>query len=353
VDLQKAYDSVPIKKLFEVLNSSNIEKEYIAAIRSLCRESYSQMKIDNRVSEPFAVNKGLHQGCCLSPTLFNEYIDAALKTWSAKCKGMGIPIGEQTRYTLLFADDQVIVAADAEDMSYMTRKFKEEFTKWGLEIYMNKTKYLAIGATAQDIKIGGNTIEASMEFKYLGVTFIHTGSSHRDISNKIAQGKKAIQLLSSILCSKKVQKKTKKMLYSTIIESIGLYGAEIWEITETNKKKLQPFQMDFLRRSCGIYRLDHVRNDRIKEIMDLDKTIIDRVEEKQLVWNGQLQRMSEERWPKKIWEWTPHGRRRRGRPRRTWSNNIKEAMAARNLDEQDIQDRSRWKRGCEKRPQRM
>jgi membrane glycosyltransferase len=32
VDLQKAYDSVPIKKLFEVLNSSNIEKEYIAAI---------------------------------------------------------------------------------------------------------------------------------------------------------------------------------------------------------------------------------------------------------------------------------------------------------------------------------
>jgi hypothetical protein len=79
----------------------------------------------------------------------------------------------------------------------------------------------------------------------------------------------------------------------------------------------------------------------MKEIMDLDKTIIDRVEEQQLVWYGHLQRMSEERWPKKIWEWTPHGRRRRGRPGRTRSNNIKEAMAARDLDEQDIQDRSR------------
>jgi hypothetical protein len=106
--------------------------------------------------------------------------------------------------------------------------------------------------------------------------------------------------------------------------------------------------MDLLRRSCEISRLDHVRNDRIKEIMDLDKTIIDRVEEKQLAWCGHLQRMSEERWPKKIWEWTPHGRRRRGRPRRTWSKNIKEAMSARDL-EQDIQDRSRWRRGCEKR----
>jgi hypothetical protein len=106
------------------------------------------------------------------------YIDAALKTWSAICKGMGIPIGEQTPYTLLFADDQVIVAADAEDVSYMTRKLKEEFTKWGLEINMSKTKYLAIGATAQDIKIGGDTIEACMKFKYLGVTFTHTGSSY-------------------------------------------------------------------------------------------------------------------------------------------------------------------------------
>jgi hypothetical protein len=51
--------------------------------------------------------------------------------------------------------------------------------------------------------------------------------------------------------------------------------------------------MDFLQRSCGISRLDHVRNDRIKKIMD--KTITDRVEEKQLVWYGHLQIMSEER----------------------------------------------------------
>jgi hypothetical protein len=131
-----------------------------------------------------------------------------------------------------------VVTADIVVFNIINTLCEEEFTKWGLEIYMNKTKYLAIGEIAQDIKIRGNTIEACMEFKYLGVTLTHTGSSHRDISNKIAQGKKAIQLLNSILWSKKVQKKTKKMLYSTIIESIGLYGAEIWKITEENKKKL-------------------------------------------------------------------------------------------------------------------
>jgi cobalamin biosynthesis Co2+ chelatase CbiK len=81
-------------------------------------------------------------------------------------------------------------------------------------------------------------------------------------------------------------------------------------IDKKKKKKLQAFQMDFLRRSCGISILDYVRNDRMKVIMDLDKMIIDREEEKRLVWYGHLQKMSEERWLKKIWEWTPHGRRR-------------------------------------------
>jgi hypothetical protein len=41
-------------------------------------------------------------------------------------------------------------------------------------------------------------------------------------------------------------------MIKSIIESIGLYGAEIWEITETNKKKLQAFQMDFKLRNVQI-----------------------------------------------------------------------------------------------------
>jgi hypothetical protein len=72
--------------------------------------------------------------------------------------------------------------------------FISSFSK-GTEIQFLPSIYLAIGTTTQDIKIGGNNIEACMEFKYLGVTFTHTGSSHRDIFNKIAHGKKAIQLL--------------------------------------------------------------------------------------------------------------------------------------------------------------
>jgi hypothetical protein len=88
----------------------------------------------------------------------------------------------------------------------------------------------------------------------------------------------------------------------------------LWRTSFRNFLQLLLLHFPHVKIVSSISRLDHVRNDRIKEIMDLDKTFIDRVEEKQLVWYGHLQRMSEERWPKKILEWTPHGRRRRGRP---------------------------------------
>lgn len=41
---------------------------------------------------------------------------------------MGIPVGQELLYTLLFADNQVLIASDREDSSY-TFRLHEEYTK--------------------------------------------------------------------------------------------------------------------------------------------------------------------------------------------------------------------------------
>jgi hypothetical protein len=64
---------------------------------------------------------------------------------------MGIPLENTTLYTLQFADDQAILAGDKEDLEYVTRKLKETYEKWGLDMNLNKTKYLCIGETTQNI----------------------------------------------------------------------------------------------------------------------------------------------------------------------------------------------------------
>ena len=49
--------------------------------------------------------------------------------------------------TLQFADDQVVLAGDKEDLEYMTHILKETYEKWGLDMNFNKTKYLCVGGT--------------------------------------------------------------------------------------------------------------------------------------------------------------------------------------------------------------
>ncbi|KAJ4428218.1 hypothetical protein ANN_24234 [Periplaneta americana] len=68
-----------------------------------------------------------------------------------------------------------------------------------------------------------------------------------------------------------------------------------------------------------------------------------------LKWFGHLMRMSEDRWPKQIYQWKPPGRRGRGRPKRTWDNEVMEVMHKRGLRNEDAQDRSLWRIGTGRR----
>jgi len=59
------------------------------------------------------------------PYTFKIYVRKVLEEWKRKCTGMGIPLENTALHTLQFADDQVVLAGDKEDLEYMTRKLKE------------------------------------------------------------------------------------------------------------------------------------------------------------------------------------------------------------------------------------
>ena len=80
VDLKKAYDSIPLSRLWETLEKTNIHNGIIKPVKNLYEGSTAQVKTKGRLSQGFEVNKGLKQGCCLSPTLFKIYLEQALKT---------------------------------------------------------------------------------------------------------------------------------------------------------------------------------------------------------------------------------------------------------------------------------
>jgi len=219
----------------------------------------------------------------MAPTLFKIYINEALKKWKKHCETMGIPINDKFLYTLLFADDQLVIAMDEQDSSYMIRKLHEQYKNWGLDITYEKTEQLVIGREGKDMVLGSNTVGVCAQFKYLGVMLTKESTSNEEIDNKIIQGRKAIGKLNSVLWNDKITMKTKQMMFSTVVESIITYGSETWEVNKRNEKRLKAVEMDFWMRACGMSRLEHVRNDEIRRKSQRKKDIMDTINMKRLI----------------------------------------------------------------------
>ena len=62
--------------------------------------------------------------------------------------------------------------------------------------------------------------------------------------------------------------------------------------------KLNSTEMDFWRRSLRISRQDKIRNNIIKQKMNVTKSLLEDIKTKQLKWCGHVQRMEEGRLPK-------------------------------------------------------
>jgi len=141
------------------------------------------------------------------------------------------------------------------------------------------------------------------------------------------------------------------MNFSTIVESIITYGTETWEVNKRNEKRLKAMEMDFWRQACGMSSIEHLRNDEIRRRSQRKKDIMDTINIKRLIWYGHVQRMPAERWPKRMLDWVPDRRRKRGKPRRTWKENIHVEMERRHLQHGDWENRKGWLAGSSKRQQ--
>ena len=110
IDYDKAFDNIKRQILFNILKSRHISDTLLKAIVDIYTKNKILIKFNNKLSKLVEINKGVRQGCQLSPTLFNIYLDEIITKWQ-KLDITGIKLSKnQQLSTLLFADDQVIIA---------------------------------------------------------------------------------------------------------------------------------------------------------------------------------------------------------------------------------------------------
>jgi hypothetical protein len=107
------------------------------------------------------------------------------------------------------------------------------------------------------------------------------------------------------------------------------------------RRRINTTEMDALRRSARISKLDRKTNVYIGRKMDAQDMILDDITRKQLIWYGHVERMDPTRLPKMMIHWKPEGRKKRGRPRRTWKDGMYTAMNGRDLRMDEMEYESR------------
>ena len=77
----------------------------------------------------FQIVKGVHQGCILSPCLFNLYVEYIMRNAGLEEAQAGIKIARRNINNLRYADDTTVMAESEEELKSLLMKVKEESEK--------------------------------------------------------------------------------------------------------------------------------------------------------------------------------------------------------------------------------
>jgi len=116
----------------------------------------------------------------------------------------------------------------------------------------------------------------------------------------------------------------KRKLMDSVILPTFTWGAQTWSLSKEHERRLQVEQRTMERRMLKLSLWDHVSNDRVRNTTKIKDVLI---KARELKWDfaGHVQRMNDDRWAKRVVNWTPtNGKRSKGHQLRRWSDGIED-----------------------------
>ena len=119
---------------------------------------------------------------------------------------------------LRYADDTTLMVESKEKLKSLLMKVKEESEKVGLTLNIQKTKIMTSGPITS-WQIDGETMEAGIDFIFLGSKITADGDCSHEIKRHLLLGRKAITNQDSILKSRDITLPTKVCLIKAMVFS--------------------------------------------------------------------------------------------------------------------------------------
>ena len=159
----------------------------------------------------------------------------------------GIKIARRNINNLRYADDITIMAESEEELKSLMMKVKEESTKAGLKLNIQKTKIMACGPITS-WQIDGETVEKLADFIFGGSKITTDGDCSHEIKRRLLLGRKVITNLDSILKSRYITLPTMVRLVKAMVFPVVMYGCESWTVKKAECRKIDAFELWCWRR---------------------------------------------------------------------------------------------------------
>ncbi len=211
--------------------------------------SNTKIKWLDRVGAPFPVTQGIKQGAKLSPTLFKEFNKDILDTLIQH--DIGASIGTTFVGAPTVADDIALCASDPVDLQIGLHLAHQFTGKDRNAINASKSQVVIFGAPTQPVpqewSIGSNTVTESTSTTHLGI--IREKKYKLNIEDRIQTGRRALYAMmgAGLHGRRGINPIISYQMYKTFALPKVIYGLETLQLTASDVKLLERFEVRFLK----------------------------------------------------------------------------------------------------------
>ena len=119
----------------------NISANLIRVNKNFYDKATSAVLFNSSIRDWFRTTVGVRQGCLLSPTLFNTFLER-IKTGVLEDHEGTVSTGGRTITNLRFADDIDGLAGEEEELANLAERLDKASTAYDMQISSEKTKLM-------------------------------------------------------------------------------------------------------------------------------------------------------------------------------------------------------------------
>ena len=122
IDYAKAFDCVDHNKLWKILQEMGIPDHLTCLLRNLYAGQEATVRSGHGTTDRFQIGKGVHQGCILSPCVFNLDAELILRNAGLEEAQAGIKIAGRNINNLRYADNTTLMTESEEELKSILRR---------------------------------------------------------------------------------------------------------------------------------------------------------------------------------------------------------------------------------------